>query len=317
MGAEAQQGSSIGRKQPLTGKIFAAAIHILIGMLAVAGIVAIVEAPIFASKTDAVTPADWPTILERADLYVKYGAIALAAYTALCAIGKLETIVRAFRGYQEARAPIYELAGSLAGIRTMLDSLKETMSTVQQTSLELSQQATKIKELQAAIEKTDQAVKDAVDQLADMERLAAVGETSTASGEEDDGAQDPATDAWEELRALWNTNARRLDTVRSNIGDRRTRARFMRMPRKNYKKIIDSLAAERYISETARKSSLRLHRLFMSARRSKAVSAQDIGDVRLLDQALEHDFETYQRPAEILTAPTRPSVANNNTDALA
>lgn len=319
MAVEAGRGETAVRQNSCAARILAVSVHILVGVLALVGAVAIAEAPFFTAKTEPLLNADWPKILERADHYVKYGAIALAAVTALLAVRKLDTIVRAFSGYREARAPIYELADLLAGIKAMLELLKDTMSSVQQTSVELSQQATKIKELRAAIEKTDRAVKDAVDQLADMERMTAVGavESTPVMGDEDEGSQDPASEAWEELRTLWNTNARRLDSVRSSIDDGRTRARFMRMHRRNYKKIIDALADEKYISETARNSSLRLHQVFMAARRSKAVLPQVIGDIRNLDQSLEHEFETYERPTNAAKPLVSPTPVDNNANALA
>lgn len=319
MPIEVESNGSVLRRKSSVERILAVSTHLLIGLLALMGVMAIGDAPVFTSRVDAALNADWPRLLDRADHYFKYGAIALAAITALVALMKLDTIVRAFTGYKEARAPIYELAESLSGIKATLESLKTTMESVQKTSDELSQQATKIKELQAAIEKTDRAVKDAVDQLADMERLAAIDsvETTAVAIEGDDGAHDLATDAWEELRALWNTNARRLDNVRSSIEDGRTRARFMRMPRKNYKKIIDALAEERYISEAARHSSLRLHTKFMAARRTKAVSSQDIGDIRKLDDALEHEFKTYERSALSTPAPPEsPTIVDNQVRAL-
>lgn len=312
-------GEKSVRRKSMLLRALTVSLHLLIGLLALAGTVAILETPIVMSKVETLAAGSWSPYLDRFDHYLKYGAIGIAAISATLAVMKLDKIISAFRGYRDARAPIYELAESLAGIRSTLESLKDTMGSVQQTSLELSQQANKIKELQSAIEKTDQAVKDAVNQLADMERLAVFDQAEAlqlVDGDKVDGP-DSSSARWEELRALWNNNGSRIDAVRSSIEDGRVRARFMRMPRTNYPKIIDALADEGFISETARTHSLRLHRLFMASRTAKALSLEQIGEVKALEVALENDFKIYERRSETTKPSTRALPVNNTVNAIA
>jgi hypothetical protein len=129
----------------------------------------------------------------------------------------------------------------------------------------------------------------AVTALGDTERLLAA--TDQVTEESLATAADVSTESgWEILRNAWNANGRRLDDVRGSIANKRKRDRLVAMPRTDYRRIINALAHEGEISETAKKYALELHALFMAHRRTKNPKPEVVGSVKVLDAQLEDEF---------------------------
>jgi hypothetical protein len=141
------------------------------------------------------------------------------------------------------------------------------------------------------------AYEEAVLKLGDLQRQTVSERTETPAPQTavalPNGQTTPETDGanWEKLRELWNANGARLDVAIERIPDKRRRTKYSRMDRRNYPAIINGLADEKFISETARKGSLDLHATFVRHRpRSRAIPDQVIADMVVLDRMLEAEF---------------------------
>lgn len=217
---------------------------------------------------------------------IQYGAYLIAAVALLIAVTHIKTIARLMSDFLDARGAIYQLAA--------------TMTSAEATARGLAQRADQLSKMEPTIKGMAEKLEEAMLKIGDLQRQSvsersetptvagtvAPGNGAAASAEVADDEQN-----WEKLRELWNANGVRLDEVIERIPEKRKRTRFSRMDRRNYPAIINGLADDRIISETARKGSLELHSTFMSYKpRNRAIPNQVIGDLIVKDKILEEEF---------------------------
>jgi hypothetical protein len=159
---------------------------------------------------------------------------------------------------------------------------------------------------------TAEKLEDVLKQLADLQRIA-VSETRVGNDLEADASPDAAAEEdrleenWQQLRAYWFANGERLDTVIENIPQARIKSRFRRMPRTDYPAIINSLANEGWITDSARKLSLELHKEFLSHRsRRRPVTDSIVGAARSRDGILAHELGQTLVPPPREPSPAAP-----------
>jgi hypothetical protein len=230
---------------------------------------------------------------------LQYGAYFIAGLALLLAVTQIRAISRLMSLYLEARGPIYQLAA--------------TMDSAELTAQRLAAQASRLSELEPTIKSMSEKVEEAVLKIGDLQRQAVSERVDVAADDRSAPApqgsvtvettqEDPN---WEKLRELWNANGARLDVAIERIKDKRKRTKFSRMDRRNYPAIINGLADEGYISETARQGSLDLHAIFVGYRpRNREIPGRVIGDLEVLDRMLEQEFGC------IPTAPVPAPVDN-------
>ncbi|MGL4398104.1 MAG: hypothetical protein ACRCS9_16325 [Hyphomicrobium sp.] len=220
---------------------------------------------------------------------LQYGSVFAGAVAFAVALTQLKTIARLIRDFIEARGPIYSLGTTIAGTEKSVDALSKEVDRLSRLEPTIREMAEKIEETFA--------------QIANLQRLTVSERTDTAAVEEipqpmTDGhavptiaAQNPDIKNWERLRELWNNNGERLDSVIDRIPDKRKRGKFQRMPRTDYRAIINALADENYISEAVRNASVQLHSTFMSYKsRNRQIPDEAVGSVEVLDRMLEKEI---------------------------
>jgi hypothetical protein len=222
---------------------------------------------------------------------LQYGAYFIAALALFIAATQIKTVAKLMSDFLASRGAIYQLTA--------------TMSSAEETARRLSDQANRLSKLEPTIQGMAEKVEETVLRLGDMQRLQVSERTDEAVDTALAPADLPASTAnddqnWERLREIWNANGVRLDEAMERIPDKRRRARFARMDRRNYPAIINGLADEHLISETARAKSLELHGIFVSYRpRNRRIPDDVIGSLTVLDSMLADEFQR--------TPPSRPS----------
>jgi hypothetical protein len=230
---------------------------------------------------------------------IQYGAYFIAAVALLIAVTQIKTISSLMRDYLDARGAIYQLAA--------------TMSNAEETATRLSGQADRLFQLEPTIRLMSEYVEEAVLKIGDLQRLSvsdridapangssAIAQPSSSSI----GANTDDDPNWEELREFWNANGARLDLAIERIADKRKRTKYSRMDRRNYPAIINGLADEKFISETARKGSLDLHSTFVKYRpRSRVIPDSVIGALEVQDKLLEAEFARLPDQSEVRQLP--------------
>ncbi len=227
----------------------------------------------------------WLGIWAGLTFILQYGAYFLAALALLLAITQIKAISNLISLFIKARGPIYQLAA--------------TLSSAEQHAKDLAAQASRLTKLEPTIRAMSEQVEEAVLKIGDLQRQS-VSERVDAA---EDGASTPisqgpsASDSavedpnWDKLRELWNANGARLDVAIERIPDKRKRTRYSRMDRRNYPAIINGLADEGFITETARRGSLYLHSTFVKYRpRNREIPDQVIGELAVKDSVLEDEF---------------------------
>jgi hypothetical protein len=235
---------------------------------------------------------------------IQYGAYLIAAIAFFIAVAQVKTISKLISDFLVARGPIYELAG--------------IFTKAEASMTKLAGEVDRLSKFEQIVQLTAERLEEALQQIGDLQRLqvsertedtpalpappAAVnGQAVTVTSAEDDQKN------WESLRELWNANGRRLDDVIERIANKRQRTRFARMPRTNYPAIINGLADERLISETARGASLKLHSTFMSYRpRNRKISDQVVADLMVLGAMLEKELSSPVPDFNVLAQTIMP-----------
>lgn len=213
---------------------------------------------------------------------LQYGAYFIAALALFVAATQIKTVAKLMSDFLVARGAIYQLAA--------------TMSSAEETARRLSDQANRLSKLEPTIQGMAEKVEETVLRLGDIQRL----QVSERTEEAVDAALAPASATdddqnWERLREIWNANGVRLDEAIERIPDKRRRARFGRMDRRNYPAIINGLADEHLISETARAKSLELHSIFVRYRpRNRRIPDDVIGNLTVLDRMLADELQRRQ-----------------------
>jgi hypothetical protein len=215
---------------------------------------------------------------------------ALAAFGLVVALGRLSTIARLISDFRESKGSIFELSTTITGVRSTVASLGGEVH--------------RLTELAPTVTSTAEKLEDVLKQLADLQRIAVsenrISGPIEANASLDDAAEEDAHEQnWQKLREYWFSNGERLDAVIEAIGNARIRSRFRRMPRTDYPAIINALANEGWISNSARGLSLELHREFLSHRsRRRPVTDSIVGAAATRDRLLAQELER--------TAPASP-----------
>lgn len=226
---------------------------------------------------------------------VQYGAYLIAAVALLIAVTHIKTVAKLMSDFLDARGAIYQLAA--------------TMTSAEATALKLSEQAVNLSALEPTIKGMSEKIEEAMLRIGDLQRQSVSERSDATSGT---GAPGPsvngaATNAeasedernWEKLRELWNANGVRLDEAIERIPEKRKRTRYSRMSRRDYPAIINGLADDKFISETARKGSLDLHTTFMSFKpRNRKIPNQVIGELMAKDRMLDEEFAKLVTPED-------------------
>lgn len=288
-------------------RLFVGLSYFLIASLAIIGVIAIVL-ELYGwhvgvrwrpEDLNAIFAYDSPTmrtarvIWDDIKYLIQYGAYLIAAAALFIAVTHIKTVAKLMSDFLDARGAIYQLAA--------------TMTSAEQTAQKLSEQAVQLSALEPTIKGMSEKIEEAMLKIGDLQRqsvserldapTAAVTPGATVNGAVTNG--DVAEDErnWEKLRELWNANGVRLDEAIERISSKRRRTRYSRMDRRNYPAIINGLADDNVISETARKGSLDLHATFMKYRpRNSKITNQVIGDLEVLDRMLDEEFTKLVTP---------------------
>lgn len=227
---------------------------------------------------------------------------ALAAFGLVAALGRLKTIARLISDFRDSKGSIFELSTTITGV-------KDTVTAVKTSASALEVQVARLSDLAPVVTSTAEKLEDVLKQLADLQRIAVseqgagegvVGSVSS-KGEDEDEKLD---ENWEQLRSYWFANGERLDAVIENIPQARLRSRIRRIPKTDYRKIINALAHEGKISEAARKLSLELHKEFLSHRsRQKPVTESIVGAAQVRDAILAKELDSQPEPRAATLPP--------------
>jgi len=214
---------------------------------------------------------------------------ALAAFGLVAALGRLKMIATLISDFRESKGSIFELSTTITGVKSTVG--------------DLAVQVDRLSDLAPTVTSTAEKLEDALKQLADLQRIAVSeqrpsGPTESAASTGDEAEEDQVEENWQKLRGFWFSNGERLDAVIEKIPNARKRSRFRRMPRTDYPGIINALADEGLISNSARKLSLELHREFMSHRsRKRIVTESIVGAARSRDAMLAHELAKVVPPS--------------------
>jgi hypothetical protein len=226
-------------------------------------------------------------IWEEIKYLIQYGAYLIAAAALFIAVTHIKTVAKLMSDFLDARGAIYQLAA--------------TMTSAEETARKLAEQAGQLSALEPTIKGMAEKIEEAMLKIGDLQRQS-VSERSDASalagtsgatlnGAATNGDATEDERNWEKLREFWNANGVRLDEAIERVPDKRRRTRYSRMDRRNYPAIINGLADDKIISETARKGSLDLHTTFMSYKpRNRKIPSQVIGDLMVKDRMLDEEF---------------------------
>lgn len=244
---------------------------------------------------NALIAAESPTrvlalsIWENFKFVLQYGSIFIGAVAFAAALTQTKTIASLIQDFIKARGPIYTLGNTIAATEKSVDAL--------------SKEVDRLSKLEPTIREMSEKIEETFAQIANLQRLTVSERTDTSAVQEavppitnghavpEQPAQDSDAENWERLRELWNNNGERLDAVIDRILDKRKRGKFQRMPRTNYAAIINALADDKYISESARNASVQLHTIFMSYKpRNRLIPNEAVGSVEVLDRMLKREI---------------------------
>ena len=303
-------GANDAREAPgLLRRLFLGLSYFLIAGLVIAGVVAItLEVYWWHSGTrwrpedlNAILANDSPTMRTARVVWgdikylIQYGAYLIAAVALLIAVTHIKTVAKLMSDFLDARGAIYQLAA--------------TMTSAETTAHGLAEQADQLSKLEPTIRGMAEKIEEAMLKIGDLQRqsvsersdspaaTAATGATGNGTTTQAEATEDERN--WEKLRELWNASGFRLDEAIERIPEKRKRTRYSRMDRRNYPAIINGLADDKVISETARKGSLDLHSTFMSYKpRNRKIPNQVIGELIAKDRMLDEEFAKLAAPEE-------------------
>jgi hypothetical protein len=125
-----------------------------------------------------------------------------------------------------------------------------------------------------------------------------------------EGAIDGAENAnWIMLRTYWRRNRERIEYIIDQIPDGRTKLPYDRMPRTNYRRILNKLEGQSLISPAAANASRELNDLFNRFRpRNREIPDEVVGSLHILDEQLERELVPYAKvsAAENSETPLAP-----------
>ena len=245
----------------------------------------------------------WAEIKSIAELVLYYLTV-LAVLGCLLRLGAIGRILRDFR---EARGPLWELQNTVTHLRELEPAMRDLGAQVALIDGKVDAARRQVTELQA---ENMSMRSDAGDE----------GVDATNDGTELDQLAVKAEDMnWIKLREVWQRNRKRIEYAIDQIKDGRTKLAYDRIPRTSYKRILNKLQGQRFISAAAANASRDLIDLFNKYRpRNRTIPDEVIGALRVLDDLLDRELVPYavvlaaenndQQPPAAASAPS-PLVA--------
>ncbi len=197
---------------------------------------------------------------------------------------RLKTIAQIIRDFNSARGPIWDLRGTV-------NQLKELEPVIRQLGGQMSLLDEKVDAARKQV--TELQVESVSGRTNDAEQAS----TRDSNGFSNQGSAN-SEDEWEKLREYWRRNTQRIEFLIDQIPDGRTRLAFDRMPRTNYKAIIDRLEAAGRIDKPAANASRELIELFNRYRpRNQKVPGSVVGPLEIVDRQLDDGLVEFSRIA--------------------
>lgn len=215
----------------------------------------------------------WADIRSVAELALYY----LTVIAILGCLMRLNAIGRILRDFREARGPLWEL-------KTTVSDLKDLEPAIQLLGDKVEAARKQVVELQA-------------------ERISTRSDTNEAEGidqadeTEAPAPAEPGADRnWLQLREYWQRNRKRVEYIIDQIEDGRTKLAYDRLPRTNYRRILNKLQGQRFITAAAANASRELNDLFNKYRpRNQTIPDEVIGSLQVLDRQLDQELVPFAR----------------------
>lgn len=221
----------------------------------------------------------------------------LVVVAALGMLFKLNTIRDIIREFNKSRGPIWDLretVNELKELEPVIRLLGEQMSMLDAKVDAARKQVTEL-QLESVSSRT-------TDTTQRFDQYATASASATSVNDDRN---------WETLRDYWRRNTERIEHTIEQIEDGRTRLAFDRMPRTNYKAIIDRLESTGRLNKAAANASRDLITEFNRYRpRSQKVPDAAIGPLQVLDQQLDREIVAH---ANIANAQGQPEAVRTRS----
>jgi hypothetical protein len=222
------------------------------------------------------TKTTWQEIKSTLELILYF----LAVFAVLACVLRLGTIRRIIADFVVARGPIWDLRQTINDLKSLEPVIKTLAEQMALLDAKIDAARKQVAELQ--IENTSS-------------RTQAIGANEDTSQSISQAERTEEDINWEKLRELWYRNAQRLEYTIDQIKDGRRKIAYDRMPRSDYKKIIDKLRSNGMLTAAAATASKRLVDTFNSYRpRNRRVRDEEIGALIVLDQLLDRELVSYE-----------------------
>lgn len=225
----------------------------------------------------------WSEVKAVAELGLYYLTV-LAVLGCLMRLGAIGRILRDFR---EARGPLWELKTTVNDLKELEPALRSLGKQVALVDEKVESARKQVAELQvesiSTRSDTDSAEDaDDVDQPGEPEAVAAI--------------EDGENRNWLKLRDYWQRNRKRVEYVIDQIPDGRTKLAYDRLPRTNYRRILNKLEDQKLITEAAANASRDLNVLFNRFRpRNRTIPDEVVDSLQVLDEQLERELVHYSK----------------------
>ena len=222
----------------------------------------------------------WSEVKSVAELVLYYLTV-LAVLGCLMRLGAIGRILRDFR---EARGPLWELKTTVNDLKELEPAIRSLGKQVALVDDKVEAARKQVAELQveSISTRSDSAQGDSVDETYDPEAPVVVEEGENRN--------------WLLLRDYWQRNRRRIEYIIDQIDDGRTKLAYDRLPRTNYKRILNKLQAQGRITEAAANASRDLNRLFNRFRpRNRSIPDEVVDSLQILDEQLERELVPFAR----------------------
>ena len=258
---------------------------------------------------------------------VKAISFLLFAIAIFIAALKIETVYGIVKTFNDARSPISDLRTSVDGMKQAQDSLKSQLHTVSDAAKVFNEHAPTLHELNARIAAIAAQIfrlqEDSVIQRADeatvhSDSSNADSQIGTVADPEIQRQIEAQQQNYEELRAIWHRNNRRLDGVIKYKLTGAKQRKYDDMPRSDWPAIMDQLRKHNVLAIAAHEASNSLHRLFMSySNKKRAVPEHVVGSARTLDAQLDHLIGRFPSSDDEGDNPSSPSSTRDSRQDLA
>jgi hypothetical protein len=222
----------------------------------------------------------WSEVKSVAELVLYYLTV-LAVLGCLLRLGAIGRILRDFR---EARGPLWEL-------KTTVNDLKELEPAIRLLGRQVALVDDKV---EAARKQVAELQVESISTRSDSDQ-------GDSSNETDDReapvvVEEGENRNWLMLRDYWQRNRRRIEYIIDQIDDGRTKLAYDRLPRTNYKRILNKLQAQGRVTEAAANASRELNSLFNRFRpRNRSIPDEVVESLQVLDEQLERELVPFAR----------------------